>query len=160
MSNKIARRVAIALIVGGLAGTATVLYMINGSREVKMSEGASGKIVTTYEGKQITLGIPQMPLKTTEDKEKLQAIILEQLKQSPEFAEANKLRFEQWKKQTKDLAIANIDESEKGYLKDLAKLDIGEGEKQSVANKLHEQMQACKDRAIEIVDKTEMPPIQ
>ena len=100
--------------------------MPDGASTRTLDGKAGGKMVMKYGGKDIALDIPPMEVKTPRDKKKLEAIITEQLKKDPKYAEVNKLKFEQWKEQNVTPALAQIDALEKQTLKQIAESELPE----------------------------------
>jgi hypothetical protein len=162
MSNKVTRRVALGSLAGGLAAAPLVIHALKSKYHVDMPDGASastvgGKIVTNYDGKEITLDIPRMELKTPEDEEKFKAIVFEQLKKNPTVAEVNKLRFEDWKERNNKLRMAELDELEKQQLKEIANSSVGEEEKHALAKRVKEGIQARRTQSAEFLAQLKTP---
>ncbi len=160
MSNKVTRRVAIGSVVG-LAAAPLVFralrakYYVNGASARTVG---GRKIVRKFRGQEITLDIPRMELRTPEDEEKLRAILIEQVKKNPKFVEMNKSILDEWKAETKAEGVAQIDESEKRELEELAKTPVREQEKRALAKQIRETAQACRKKVSEAIANSEVKP--
>lgn len=158
IKNKVSRRITLGLIAVGLASTVAVLGVLKGRHTITMPHGPTakavdGRIVMGYGGEKIAIKVPPMETKTPKDKKTLQSVIAEQLKKDPKYANVNKLKFEEWKKQNIAPALAQIDELERQGIKQLSESELPVAQKRDLIKELKEGMQANRTRLLEGVAK-------
>jgi hypothetical protein len=161
MSNKVTRRAALGSIIASLVGAAFVVRGLKGRHEVNMPNGApvetvGGKFVMKYEGRDVTLDLPRMELRTQEDKDRLKAIIAEQLKKNPTVQEVRRLEFKAWKEENKRVQLAGIDEFEKERLGEIAASKMSEEEKRVAAKELKERVLALRAQCVKLIDESKL----
>lgn len=119
-----------------------------------------GAFTTEFEGRQVTLQIPKMELKTQEDKDRLQGILMEQIKSNPQVNAAHEARFKEWKEKNRQSLFADLDAAEKSELEKIDQMSVEAEQKELLKKQVGESANAARRQIEERIATTKMPPIQ